>query len=63
MAIASTIGIANKNSHEFAFPKWKYATFFDFDFPKLTVAELEEKYGKLKTAEKSFLEKVKAFFQ
>lgn len=31
--IASTIGIANKNSHEFAFPKWKYATFFDFDFP------------------------------
>ena len=31
--IASTIGIATKNGHDFAFPKWKYATYFNFDFP------------------------------
>lgn len=31
--IASTIGIANNNRHEFAFPKWEYATCFNFNFP------------------------------
>lgn len=31
--IASTIGIATKNSHEFAFPEWKYATYLKFNFP------------------------------
>ncbi|MFY0714766.1 alpha-1,2-fucosyltransferase [Seonamhaeicola sp. NFXS20] len=31
--IASTIGIANKNGHGFAFPKWQYATYFNFNFP------------------------------
>ena len=30
--IASTIGIATKNGHDFAFPKWKYATHFNFKF-------------------------------
>tara|TARA_B110000908_G_C10225173_1_gene437546 strand:+ start:1034 stop:1933 length:900 start_codon:yes stop_codon:yes gene_type:complete len=37
--------------------------FFDYDFPKLTIAELEIHYGKLKTEEKTFFEKVKSFFQ
>jgi len=31
--IASAIGIATKNGHEYAFPKWKYATYFNFKFP------------------------------
>lgn len=31
--IASTIGIANKNNHQFSFPKWKYSIYFDFNFP------------------------------
>ncbi|MFI1745822.1 alpha-1,2-fucosyltransferase [Thalassobellus sediminis] len=31
--VASTIGIANKNRHEFTFPKWEYAAYFDFNFP------------------------------
>ncbi|MDO6758755.1 alpha-1,2-fucosyltransferase [Tamlana sp. 2_MG-2023] len=30
--IASTISIATKNGHAFAFPKWKYASCFKFDF-------------------------------
>jgi hypothetical protein len=31
--IASTIGIATKNGHKFAFPKWKYASYFSFVLP------------------------------
>ncbi len=31
--IASTIGIAIKNGHDFAFPKWKHAYCFNFKFP------------------------------
>ena len=31
--IASTVSIAIKNGHEFAFPKWMYATYFDYNFP------------------------------
>ena len=31
--IASTIGIATKNGHEYAFPKWQYAPYFNFNFP------------------------------
>lgn len=31
--IASTIGTATKNGHNFAFPKWKYENYFNFDFP------------------------------
>jgi hypothetical protein len=33
--IASTIGIANKNGHDYRFPKWKYAEFFKQNFPEL----------------------------
>lgn len=38
--IASTIGLANKYGHEFCFPKWEYAKYFDFDFK-----EIEDKKG------------------
>ncbi|ALJ04587.1 hypothetical protein APS56_05290 [Pseudalgibacter alginicilyticus] len=31
--IASTIGIAIKNAHGFAFPRWEYAKYFIYDFP------------------------------
>lgn len=31
--IASTIGIATKNGHEFAFQKWEYAKYFNHNFP------------------------------
>lgn len=31
--IASTIGIAHKNKHEFVFPDWKYASYFNYNFP------------------------------
>lgn len=32
--IASTIGIAQKNSHNFAFPEWKYQEYFIHELPK-----------------------------
>lgn len=30
--IASTIGIAEKNNHEFCFPKWQFSEYFEFNF-------------------------------
>jgi len=45
--IASTIGIATKNAHKFAFPEWEYSNYFVCDFPlynpKLTFLSLKEK--------------------
>ena len=45
--IASTVGIATTNGHEFAFPKWKYENYFSNDFPlydsKLDYQLLKEK--------------------
>ena len=31
--IASTIGIAQKNGHEFVFPKWEYSVYFNYKLP------------------------------
>lgn len=31
--IASTIGIAEKNGHDYFFPYWEYSKYFDYDFP------------------------------
>lgn len=45
--IASTIGIATKNGHEFAFPEWQYSNYFVYNFPlydsRLNYQSLREK--------------------
>lgn len=33
--IASTVGIAKKNGHDFSFPEWKYAPYFEYQLPIL----------------------------
>lgn len=41
--IASTIGIAQKNGHEFVFPAWDYAKFFNYNFHSYTDSDYQFK--------------------
>jgi hypothetical protein len=49
--IASTIGIAKKNKHEFVFPNWYYTDFFNYSFP--IIKEYED-YNFVQVVEKSY---------
>jgi hypothetical protein len=42
--IASTIGIATKNNHEYAFPAWQYQSFFKNKLPELYVYNINNVY-------------------
>lgn len=50
--IASTVGIANKTGHDYVFPTWQYANYFEYNFPMTEINSLsnfikvvEKKYG------------------
>ena len=50
--IASTIGIAKKTGHDYVFPRWQYANYFEYNFPMTDTNSLfsfvkvvEKKYG------------------
>ncbi len=40
--IASTVGIAHKNRHEFVFPYWKYGGYFNYNFPVVEPNEINK---------------------
>jgi hypothetical protein len=51
--IASTIGIAQKNSHPFSFPDWQYANYFENQLP---ITSLEDVFEEVKEEKFNYYE-------